>query len=276
MTNSMNKWLLRARNHLRQEQNGRPNSRIFYMHIPKCGGTSVANAIRNCYLTLNPEQDRVTFHLDPYAAHEGAVLGRQDPLGYYRHLLRYCLGCREYQYVYGHFSFDEVAYEAYHNEFRFVTLLRDPVKKWLSLYFFNRHKDGEFFKVEEDLETFLATPTAVGYGCDYIMQFAGNYACEPAPHEGYCYEQYTTQAAIDHAVGNLAKFDLVGVLEQLDRFADRFQQQYGAKLSITHKNRNPLAQQRQNEQISEEMLAKIRELCRPNLALYHYAIDHLC
>lgn len=271
----MNRWLLRTRNHIRQERNGRPNRRIFYMHIPKCGGTSVANAIRNCYLTINPTNDCTTFHLDPYAAYEGALLSRQDPLGYYRHLLRYHLGCREYQYVSGHFPFDEAAYDAYHEEFSFVTLLRDPVKKWLSLYFFNRHKTGDFFRVEEDLEAFLKTPTAVGYGCDYVMQFAGNYVCEPMPHQEYCYEKYTSQAAIDHAIGNLRKFDLVGTLEKLDRFGERFQELYGAKLFLTHKNRNPLSQQRQQEQISEENLAKIHELCRPNWAIYTYAVENL-
>lgn len=269
------RFVSRVRKYVLQQRYGRPNCRLFYMHIPKCGGTSIANAIRNSYLSLNPENDQTLFHLDPYAAHEGALLSQHDPLGYYRYLLRYYLGCPDYQYVYGHFSFDEVAYDAYHDDFNFVTLLRDPVKKWLSLYFFNRHKEGDFFKVEEDLEAFLDTPMAVGYGCDYIMQFAGNYACEPYPHESYCYERYTTQAAIDHAIGNLCKFDLVGVLEELDQFTTRFQQQYGAKLAITHKNRNPLGKGRQQEQISEEMLAKIRKLCQPNLAFYDYAVRHL-
>lgn len=235
----------------------------------------MANAIRNSFMTLNPANDRTIFHLDPYAAHEAAVLGQQDPLGYYRQLLRYALGCREYRYIYGHFAFDEAAYAAYHEEIRFITLLRDPVKKWLSLYFFNRHKEGEFFKVEEDLETFIETPLAVGYGCDYVMQFAGNYACEPYPHVAYAYERYTTQAAIEHAIDNLSKFHLVGVLEQLGYFVEQFQRHYGTKLAITHKNRNPVAQQRQEQQISEEHLARIRELCQPNYAIYDHAVAHL-
>jgi hypothetical protein len=272
----MNKeWLLRVRNQVRQQRNGRPNRRIFYMHIPKCAGTSVANAIRNSFMTLDPADDQTIFHMDPFAAHEAAVLSQQDPLGYYRQLLRYVLGSNEYRYVYGHFAFDEIAYEAFSQKFSFMTLLRDPVKKWLSLYFFNRHKKDNFFKIEDDLESFIQTPLAVGYGCDYVMQFAGRYAREPFPHEGYNYDNYTTQAAIDHAIGNLCKFQLVGLLEQLDLFVDQFEQLYGAKLSITHKNRSPVNQQQQKQVVSDAMLAKIHELCTPNFAIYNYAAEHL-
>ena len=200
---------LRLRNRLRRVHKVHPDHRIFFMHIAKCGGSSITNALRDSFTPLNPFADQVIFHLDPYAAHQAATMSRQEPLDYNRKLLRYCLGCSEYKYVYGHFSFDEMAYETYRDQFAFVTVLRNPVDKWFSLYFYNRYKKSDFFKIEENLEDFVHTPTAVGYGCDYVMQFAGDYA-----RDHYSYADYTSDTAIKHAIENLKKFHLVGCLEQ--------------------------------------------------------------
>lgn len=273
-----NSYFLRIRNQLRQLGNPQPNQKIFYMHVPKCGGTSVATAIRNSFTTWDPVDDRQIAHFDPFAAHKGAEVTGSDPLAYNRNLLPYFLGVSHYRYVYGHFAFDEAAYEAFSQQWAFITLLRDPVKKWFSLYFFNRHKEADFFKVEEELETFVTSATARGYGCDYVMQFIGHDHCRDhgtVASTGDEYSYYGTDAAIERAIGNLQKFHLVGCLEQLDCFVKQFARHYGTRLQIANKNRNPLATAQQQQVISEEVVAKVRELCRPNLAVYNYALTHL-
>lgn len=259
----------RLHNRFQQIRNGRPNHKIFFMHIAKCGGSSITNAVRDSFAPLNPLEDHVVFHLDPYAAHQAAIMSQQDPLDYNRKLLRYCLGCHEYDYVYGHFSFDEVAFEEYQDQFAFVTILRNPIDKWFSLYFYNRYKASDFFKIEESLEEFVYTPTAIGYGCDYVMQFAGNYACDH-----YSYDDYTTKPAIAHAIGNMKKFHLVGCLEQLDQFVEQFQQLYGSRLQIATKNKNPLSKRDQQQLVSDEIMEKVRELCQPNFAIYDQIVTN--
>ncbi len=262
----------RARTQLRQLGHQQPKQKIFYMHVPKCGGTSVANAIRNSFMTWNPADDQRIAHLDPYAADQAAQVAQMDPLAYNRKLLPYFLGAGHYRYVYGHFAFDEATYAAFADQWAFVTLLRDPVKKWFSLYYYNRYKKADFFKIEEELEEFVNTPLAQGYGCDYVMQFAGH-DHGVAVGEIANYTTYTTQPAIARAMENLQKFHLVGALEQLDRFVEQFALHYGTQLQIATKNHNPIAKQQQA--VSDEVMAKVRELCQPNLILYQYAVDHL-
>lgn len=249
---------------------GRLEDRIFFMHVPKCGGTSIHNALRNHYIGLDPAADRALFHLDPFAAHQAAIIAGQDPLAYARQLSLYFLGSQDYRYIAGHFSFSEAAYCAYQTQFAFITILREPVAKWFSLYFYNRYKKGDFFRIEADLEEFVDSPTAIGYGCDYVMQFAGDHV-----PTSVATDYYTTAAAIDTATNNLNKFHLVGCLEQLDTFVQEFHHRFGVQLHIPTQNRNPLTKQKQQQHISDEVMAKVQALCQPNTAVYHYAVQNL-
>ncbi len=253
-----------------QRRYGRLNHKIFFMHVPKCGGTSIHNALRNHYIGLDPATDRRLFHLDPFAAHQAAVIAGRDPLAYARELSLYFLGSREYQYLSGHFSYSDAAYAAYQEQFAFVTILREPVAKWFSLYFYNRYKKGDFFRIEADLEDFVDSPAALGYGCDYVMQFAGDQA-PPQDHVA----DFATPPAIDKAIANLQQFHLVGALEHLETFAAQFQGLFAVQLQIANKNRSPVTKQKQEQQVSAEVLAKVQELCRPNTAVYDYAVTHL-
>jgi hypothetical protein len=253
-----------------QVRHGRATRKIFFMHLPKCGGTSINSAIRNSFITLNPANDHALAHLDPVAAHKAALLAEQDPLAYTRDLSLYFLGCHSYRYVAGHFSFSEAAYAAYRDEYLFMTLLRDPVEKWLSLYFYNRYKKSDFFRVETELEEFIHSPMAVGYGCDYVMQFAGDFACS---HVNV--SDYTTPEAAAYATKNLCKFHLVGCLDRLDLFVGQFQRLCGVALQIPVRNRNPLTRKEQKKHLSAEVMDKIQELCKPNYAIYNYATKYL-
>ena len=105
------------------------------------------------------------------------------------------------------------------------------------------------------------------------MQFAGH--DHAASQEVDNYAHYTTQAAIDHALQNLQKFHLVGCLEQLDLFVEQFALRYGTRLQIANKNRNPVTKQQQQQAISDDVMAKVHELCQPNLVIYRHAVEHL-
>lgn len=247
----------RSRNYLRHLGAGRIQGNIVFLHSPKCGGTSLASAIRQHYIGLDPRGDRLIGRLDTFAAYKAATLLGQPPVEYNRDMLLYFLA-QDYRYVHGHFSFHEDAFDGFKEKYAFVTMLREPVKKWLSLYFYNRYKAGDHYRISADLERFLETPDAVQYGCGYALQFAGRKPDEPC----------TSQTTIDRAIDNLQRFHLVGILERMPRFLADFEQRFGAKLRIGQMRRSPVSPEARGEIVTPEIAARVEELCRPNLAIY--------
>lgn len=253
----LSQTLSRTKNQLSRLQNGELRHRLYFLHIPKCGGTSFVQAIRSHYHTLNPAKELDYYHLDPYAAIQAADALGIDHLAFQRNISLYFLA-QDFEYVYGHFTFSNKAYELFHDKYKFVTLLRDPVKKWISLYFYNRYKKSDFFRVSDDLHAFLETETARGYGCDYAMQFAG---------KDVTYD-FCSQEAIDTAVANLKLFHLVGKLEEMTTFITQFEHIFGLKLKIKHNRKNPVAKDERNKLLTPEVLEKIEKICRPNMEIY--------
>lgn len=254
----LSQTLSRTKNQLTRFQNGELRHRLYFLHIPKCGGTSFVQAIRNHYRTLNLAKELDYYHLDPYAATQAADALGVDHLSYQRNISLYFLA-QDFECVYGHFAFSNRAHELFGEKYRFVTLLRDPVKKWISLYFYNKYKQSDFFRVSDDIHTFLETDMAKGYGCDYAMQFAG---------KDTTYD-FRSQEAIDKAVENLRLLDMVGKLEEMDKFMGSFEQMFGLKLKPKHQRKNPVDKSERDKILTPEVMAKIRELCQPNIEIYN-------
>jgi hypothetical protein len=246
---------------------------IFFLHVPKCGGTSLVNAIARFYQPVFSRDQRNIARLDSPASLLAANMHGHDHLACNREILAYFLAghCR---YVYGHFTFSEKAHQQFRDKYAFITLLREPVSKWFSLYFYNRYKQSDHYALDMDLAEFVETERAVSYGCDYVMQFNGDDSIA----------DYTSAAAIDHfctpeaierACANLDKFDLVGVLENLDLFKQDFQTLYGVKLDEEHRRESPVAKGAREKMITPEILEKVKILNRPNTYVYEHVVNKL-
>lgn len=256
---------------------GSLKEKIFYLHIYKCGGTSIAQAIKSCYLDLENIENNFVFHLNRRAANEAINAIRRNlgnPELFSNHmykddlrlklqesLLLYYMGREQTNYIAGHFGFSATAYQYFSNKYAFITVLREPVKRFISAYVYGRYREGR--KHNMDLTEYLQAKTGFG-GSTYVKLLGG------LDETG----DYTSERAIARAKENLHKFSVVGCLEYTEEFLKQFEERFGRKLKIRKYNQSPKSETYRNSILTEETEEKIREICKPDLEIYQYALDN--
>jgi len=245
---------------LRALPKGRLQEKIFFMHLPKCGGSSIARAIQNAY-GFRGRLKQWMFGISPGSSHQAADLLGMPTHIYRELLLLYAMGHPQYRFIKGHVQYSEAAFEAFGDSWKFITVFRDPVSKWFSEYFYNRHKSSPHAKILAELPTFVASEAANKYGNDYVRYLVSDKERT----------DWDSEEAIENAIANLDHFAVVGILEDMDRFVTDFRKRFGTELYIGRQNRNPVAKRRQADQITEDIKQEVERICRPNLAIYHHA-----
>lgn len=235
-----------------------PN-RVVFHHVPKCGGTSVGRALRKRFIlsqgTVVPESS--------YRAFE-AFSGRSDR----QKMLIDVLDLREQMMLYQmfedvrcvslHVRFSEAAYNCFEDRYKFITILREPVSRFISHYFWSHGKPGAHARIDEDFGAFLKTPRARRLGATYVEYFCG------LPKD----EDITTPQAVESAIANLRRMDVVGRLDDLSDFEARVKESLGVRIRIGHENKMRQPSSKKNEIMTPELVERVHELCAPDLAVW--------
>lgn len=250
--------------------------KIFFLHVPKCGGTAITEAIKSCYRSFDFTNDFRMAHLESRAAFKAAARIMGEPnlstaipdnyevLKFRENILMYYMCMGRMNYISGHFTFSETAYQHFHHKYKFITLLRDPVKRWISAYFYNCYSEWGRAK-SLDLKTYLQSDFGKSQGYEYVKFLGGS----------DLNNDYTSEQAINRAKANLEKFSIVGFLEDQEDFIKRFQTQFGRELNIKVVNRSPKSESDQKSVITKELMEEIKALCQPDIEVYQYAIANL-
>jgi len=252
----------------------RSKEKIFFLHVPKCGGTSIDNAISKHYSTLGLKGSNIIgLHPSASANVIKLILQTDYPndtkddypiLKLRENILLYFMSQRKYKYIKGHFTFSEIAYREFKDEYAFITVIRDPVKRWFSSYFFNRFKLDQHRKIEEDATAHLQSAFGQSQGDEYVKFLGG------ADPNG----DYKSRRAIDRAKSNLHNFDIVGLLEYQEDFLKQFNDRFGIKLRLEKKNQSPVSESYRESLVTEEIKKQVMTICEPDYEIYQYAVDN--
>lgn len=234
--------------------------RLVYHHVPKCGGTSVGRALRLRYLLsqgsiLTEPALRSTQNLYP-----GADLREQwtRTIRFREAMLLYLMHC-DVRCIAAHVAFSRVAWETFREQYVFVTLLRDPVERYLSHY---RHSlaHTDYSHTDLPLEAFVETVQAQSFGTRYVQYFRG----EPSV------DDLDSRAAIESAKQNLDHFSVVGFIDRMPAFAEQLRSTLKVHVRIGHENRGRIA----DEPLAPPGSAvrrRIEDQCAPDLEVYTHA-----
>lgn len=226
---------------------------IAFIHLPKCGGTSLRQAIESRY-----PRSRVTRLSSPHSKHAADFL-QMDLLALRRTLLVYELhrgGSR--RFVTGHYPASPEICEKWRGRWNFVTVLRDPVERWISHYFYAYQADSPF-AINQPLDEFVGGGLAQRMGNLYVRHLTGGGS-----------GQDSTEIA--RASATLEMMSIVGVLESLDRFQEQFTERFGKTLRVGNANRNPTSRDAQRARVTPELRKKIEQLCEPDRVVYEHAM----
>ena len=231
---------------------------IFFMHIPKTGGTSINLAIKKFYrrnfYNLNPAYSQkaaeILYDLDDPPNKSYSTSKFSDHLALYEMV-------KGTKYISGHVRFNEDIWKAFHHQYAYVTVFRNPVKRYISNYFYDVYKHDDHAKIYGDFSTFIESKRGKNRGVSYI-NYIGGFADS---------DTCSVTEKFKVAKNNLAKFKLVGFLESIDTFTLEFKHKFGLDLKIPHKNKNPVV----NAAVDDQIVDKIKKICEPDLEFYEYA-----
>jgi hypothetical protein len=233
--------------------------KLFFLHIPKCGGTSLDAALRTLY---GDGRECLRFYAHAHA--DAAKLIDVDERRLIEYALFYFLSHRHARYVSGHFPFSENAHRTFAGAWDFITLLRHPVERWYSQYFYNRFKVHEHFRITEELPAFIDSPRAPRLANASILQLTARGIDEILARPFEC---------AGDAIAVLDKFALVGCLERLDAFVDRFENRYGSRLTVPRLQVNPAPPSLRAAPIDSAIRRRVEEICEADLLVYEHALS---
>ena len=239
--------------------------RVVFHHVPKCGGTSVGRALRRRYLlsqaTVVPQSSFQALEAFTGRTDRQALL--VDVLDLREQMLLYHL-FEDVRCVSAHVRFSSVAHRRFANRYKFITILREPVARFVSHFRWSYGRQDAHGRIEEPFAAFLETDRAKRLGATYVEYYCG------LPKDA----DLRSAEAIEAAVHNLGKFAVVGRLDRLADFERDVERTIGVHLRIGHENKAPSKFAGTRGPENPEFRDRILELCEPDIEVWRRFLEN--
>lgn len=234
-----------------------------FYHIPKSGGTSLSEAL-HAAVPMNRHIGEVPANTTRRAA---AILnaGIDDETAFYddgpqgeavftlREGMLLAFMANNVSLVHGHVLFSHKADAHFGGRYKYVTMLRDSVSRVISNYRAARNAGY----VSGNFGGYLESPIGRAHAMHNVRYFSGR---AHIPDEAIAQAVKEAKAVID-------KFAVIGFVDAMEEFLDRFEDVFGVRLSIGKHNVGKSAV----PEISATDRRRLEDLCAPDFELHDYA-----
>lgn len=240
-----------------------PSHGLVFHHIPKCGGVSISSAMHAAYApwlvrNIGASQTVKAVHiLDAGPERNGDFAWRDIHALRTRLLAMYLAdGAR---CVSGHVQFSPAIHARFRETHRFVTVLRDPVKRFVSQFLYSTRTSRSYDRRDMDWTEAGLAASGPLWGRTMARFLAG---ADELDNIG-------DDELVDRAKQALHTLDIIGFLDDLPAFAEAIQDRTGARLAIGRENRSPT---RQTQALHRHpLMERVREYCAVDSEIHAYA-----
>ena len=238
-------------------------NRVVFHHVPKCAGTSISRALRVRY-ALSQASIAAPATADvvnrQYGATDFSDLEHYNRIRRFRVELLHYLMWKDTYFIGGHVPFNQVAYEHLGKGYRFITVLRDPVERFISEYFYNRGRAHQA-RIDTDLAEYLESPLAQRNALKFCEYFAGHRDLDLSDPE-------TLKEA---AKANLHAFDVIGFTDTMDVFAQQVRQALNIRITFGEENKSTRSKAEVTREVTPALRERIEALCQHDREIYDFA-----
>lgn len=216
--------------------------KVAFVHIAKCGGSSVDFALRSALAAPGQRRiDRQTTITSSMASFAGEIKSLDDNYRFSEHhaehlskIFAYYLQ-ENWQYISGHITVNKKLLDRFKDDYAFITILRNPVDRFISNYTFNKLTNIKSIMLPNCLSNDNVIKEAKGI---LNSKRAWQMANSPTMYLTGRYPKDQVDAKIMQAEvsKNLDTFKVIGFLDNLDKFEKDCSLITGQKINIGKRN----------------------------------------
>ena len=234
--------------------------KVFFCHVPKCAGVSLSKAIFSAVYPAFFKATRFTGFIDMKASQVSEQLLGIDMMRARESQLISHLESPHMVYTNGHCIARPDVVGKYYKHWHFVTVLRDPIDRFISEYVYNRYKSSQWQKHDSDISVYLNSDAALTSGMTYARYFSGiTDANAIAERKG---------SVVDAAVENLRRFSVCGTLDNMEKWEQDFNARFDVRIAIGNRNATPNKQVYHDIVDDPQLMQRIRKLCDVDQRIY--------
>jgi len=156
--------------------------------------------------------------------------------------------------------------EAFKEEWVFITILRNPIDRWISQYVHSTFMTHPWGRNKLSIEEYLRSPQGLKVGRRYLDYFS-DYSEAPDSADP---SHYVVQA-----LGNLSCFRVVGALVMMPAWKNAVQAELDIQIYLPTLNMSPCPKKKEQIYSDKNLMKKITKLCQHDIEIYDQSLKSI-
>lgn len=235
--------------------------KIAFVHVPKCGGVSVYEAVYNAIYPAVLKTTPFTKAIDLRGSKKAEELIGLDMMIARQASLIGFLNNEKSTFVTGHCYAHPKVVAEFSANWSFITVLRNPIERFISEYIYNTHKKSNWHVNDTSINEYVDSYKAMRSGIGLCRYFSGLSIDQINETE--------TTKLNEIIQANLDNFAIVGKLEDMKSFSSQFYEKFDKKLNMKQSNVSPQSDLAEKIRQDAALMEKITSLCEKDLLVYN-------